>query len=57
MIKFLKEMYRDYRAAQNEIAKMGIYNFPTSTGFWSFVDQDTLKKHIAQKENKNNEPT
>ena len=52
MLNFFKRMWADYCYAENELAKMGIWQFPSLTGFWTYVDQETFKKHIESKERK-----
>jgi hypothetical protein len=52
MLKFLKRIWSDYCFAETEMSKMGIWQFPSSNGFWTYVDQETFKKHIESKERK-----
>ena len=53
MIKILKELWKDYMSTQDELAKMGIFHFPTLTGFWTYVDETALKEYYSKKVKKN----
>lgn len=53
MIKFLKELYRDFEASQQEMAKMGIWNFPIHSGFWCYMDHETFQEYLKKKEQEN----
>ncbi len=57
MIKFLKEMYKDYVEMQKEISAMGIYNFPTANGIWCYIDEQTLKEYYEKKKVESDEST
>ena len=49
MLKFLKELWVEFTSVQKEYAQMGIYHFPTATGFWTYVDQEALKSYMEKK--------
>jgi hypothetical protein len=57
MIKFLKELYKDFVAGQKEIVEMGIYYFPTTSGIWCYIDDQTLKEYYEKKKVKSDEST
>jgi hypothetical protein len=49
MLKFLKDLFKDYNLAQKELAAMGVFNFITPSGVWSYVDEEMLKRYLEQK--------
>jgi hypothetical protein len=53
----LKEWWQDYRAAQDELAKMGIVHFATMSGVYVHVDQATLNRYIIKQKEKQDEST
>lgn len=53
MIKFLKELYKEYCISQQELAKMGIWQFTSVDGIWTYIDQETLREYIKKKEQDN----
>jgi|AntAceMinimDraft_5_1070358.scaffolds.fasta_scaffold116503_3 hypothetical protein len=57
MIKFLKKFYKDFVAGQNEISEMGIYSFPTTSGIWCYIDEQTLKEYYEKKKVESDEST
>lgn len=52
MLKFFKKIWADYCYAENELSKMGIWQFPSLTGFWCYVDQETFQKYKESREKK-----
>lgn len=53
MIKFLKELYKDYHTSQQEMSKMGIWQFPSIDGIWTYIDQETFREYLKKKEQDN----
>jgi hypothetical protein len=49
MIKMLKELWNEYVSTQNEVAKMGIFHFPTMNGCWTYIDEEALKEYYNKK--------
>ena len=46
MFKFIKEWYKDYNAAQEELSKMGIFNITTPWG--SYYNSCVNTEHDKQ---------
>lgn len=58
MLKFLKEIYKNWNNVQNEMAEMGIWNMPSTHGSWTYVDRKRLEDYINKKQKeKQNEST
>lgn len=53
MIKFLKELFQEYHASQQELIKMGVWQFTSTYGTWIYIDQETLREYVKKKEQDN----
>ena len=53
MIKFLRECFKDYYAAQQELAKHGIFNVITLNGIFTYIDP-TLRDRVNTTDDKSN---
>ena len=53
MIKFLQECFKDYHAAQLELAKHGIFNVITLNGIFTYIDP-TLQDRVNTTDDKSN---
>jgi hypothetical protein len=53
MIKFLRECFKDYHAAQQELAKHGIFNVITLNGIFTYIDP-TIKDRVNTTDDKSN---
>ena len=53
MIKFLRECFKDYHAAQQELAKHGIFNVITLNGIFTYIDP-TLRDRVNTTDDKSN---
>ena len=53
MIKFLRECFKDYHAAQQELAKHGIFNVITLNGIFTYIDP-TIQDRVNTADDKSN---
>ena len=51
MIKFLRECFKDYHAAQQELTKHGIFNVITLNGIFTYIDP-TLQDRVNTTDDK-----
>jgi hypothetical protein len=57
MIKFLRECFKDYHAAQRELQKMGIFNVITINGIFTYIDPTTKDRVNTTDDKPNPIPT
>ena len=48
MLNFFKEMWITFNEAQKEMRDMGIWNIPTYTGVWTYIDKPTYDLYIKK---------
>ena len=49
MIKFLRECFKDYHAAKQDLAEIGIWHMPTILGVFTYIDESTYREHLKSK--------